>query len=235
MEKIFQSTWGEYHIPVRSTVFLSDKRNENEHNAADVSRAGARIAFANEIVTIPWSNAVFKNRNSTDPLMVRNCGSGDSERTRPTFTYVFGTNDQPRWEQTPKGSEKDRTLMMYLPNKFVDNISTSQSPRCFPKNLSLEDEISGGDFALGNLLNLLSMRRKLGDSLTAVVAAGTESSTWWLKEWMRVWTSEGDQAATGETGEPPADVREAEERIKDIVFNARDIWQVAPILPILTP
>ena len=67
VEKMILSVWGDYHVPLRPTVFLPDKRGENEHSAAELDRRGARIAFANEILSDPWSNAVFKNKNSTDP------------------------------------------------------------------------------------------------------------------------------------------------------------------------
>ena len=66
-EKIFMSVWGDYYAPTKSTVFLADRRNENEHTAAEANRRGARIAFFNEAQSAPWSNAVFKNRNSSDP------------------------------------------------------------------------------------------------------------------------------------------------------------------------
>ena len=59
------SLMGTYYVPVKSTVFFPDTRNENEHTAADQFRKGARIGFANEVGVMAWSNANFKNRNST--------------------------------------------------------------------------------------------------------------------------------------------------------------------------
>ena len=49
VEKMIISTFGEYHVPVKNTIFLPDRRNENEHCAADVFRKGARIGFMNEV------------------------------------------------------------------------------------------------------------------------------------------------------------------------------------------
>ena len=67
-EKIFISLWGDYYVPVKSTVFMTDRRNENEHSAAELNRRGARVLFFNEVQSTPWSNAVFKNKNSSDPV-----------------------------------------------------------------------------------------------------------------------------------------------------------------------
>ena len=62
-------------MPVKSNIFLPDRRNENDHSAADVIRKGARIGFMNEVGVIPWSNALFKNKNSSDPTTIRACGA----------------------------------------------------------------------------------------------------------------------------------------------------------------
>ena len=96
LEKIFRSLWGEYYVPVKPTVFFPDRRNENEHSSADIFRQGARVGFANEVSETRWSNAVFKNKNSTDPIMARACSGTETVRVTPTLTYVFATNDPPR-------------------------------------------------------------------------------------------------------------------------------------------
>ena len=144
--------------PVRVTVFHADRRSENEHNAADVFREGARVCFGNEVLGEPWSNAVFKNKNSTDPIGARSCGKDNNKRYEPTFNYMFGLNDSPAWEQPPQGSEKDRLFILYLPNKFVDATAPCTSPRTFRKHLSLEDTVAGSDFAIGHLLSLVQLR-----------------------------------------------------------------------------
>ena len=38
LEKVFQSTWGQYYVPAKSTVFQADARSENEHSAAEFTR-----------------------------------------------------------------------------------------------------------------------------------------------------------------------------------------------------
>ena len=129
LEKMFMSVWGGYYVPARSTVFLSDKRNENEHSAAEVNRRGARVAFANEVGTEPWSNAVFKNKNSSDPISARGCGSTDVQLIKRTETFVFGMNDPNEWEVPPKGSENDRITIIYTPNKYINAGEAPTSPR----------------------------------------------------------------------------------------------------------
>ena len=59
-EKCYQAVWGDYYTPIKSSVFHTDKRNENEHSAADIARKGARVGFGNETLSEPWSNAIFK-------------------------------------------------------------------------------------------------------------------------------------------------------------------------------
>jgi hypothetical protein len=140
VDKILQSTMGGYHVPVKATVFQADRRSEHEHSAADIARQGARIAFGNEVLRTAWSNGVFKVKNSTDPILARGCGLGDSHRIRPTFTYMFGTNDPPAFEDVPKGSEEDRLLPLYLPNRFINKNEVATSPRCFAKDLDLEEQ-----------------------------------------------------------------------------------------------
>jgi hypothetical protein len=128
-EKCYQSVWGDYYTPVKSTVFNTDKRDENEHNAAVVARKGARVGFGNETLEQPWCNATFKNRNSTDPIIARGCGSGDTLRYANTLSFVFGMNDPPRWEHPPKGSEENRMKVIYLPNQYIDEGCAPTSPR----------------------------------------------------------------------------------------------------------
>ena len=202
-EKIFQAVWGEYYVPVRATVFTADKRSEHEHNAADAFRRGVRVAFGNEVHSAAWSNAVFKSRNSTDPITVRACNSGDTEKMKPMCTYIFACNDIPSWEQAPKGSERDRLLPMYMPNKFRDSFDAPTSPRSFLKDHGLEAEIGRPEFAIGHLLNLLTIRSSAsssgGLSLHELAATGTKTTAHWLEAWMAEWSRvDGDGAHEGE-------------------------------------
>lgn len=190
LEKIFMSVWGTYYVPTRSTVFNSDKRNENEHSAAELHRRGARIAFANEVSTEPWSNAVFKGKNSSDPISARGCGAKDVVRIPRTETFVYGMNDPPTWEVPPKGSEKDRFVIIYTPNKFVNRGEPATSPRTKPKDTKLEERVAHHDFALGMLFVLLQIRQAVSDEnkgLDDIIGEGTPTSRMWLKRWEEVW------------------------------------------------
>jgi hypothetical protein len=73
-------------------------------------------------------------------------------------TTTFGTNDIPSFEQAVKGSEKDRTLVIYFPNTFKNKDESSTAPRTFDKDERMEKVVSGNDFALGHLLNLVQIR-----------------------------------------------------------------------------
>ena len=204
LEKIFQSVLGTYYTPCKSTVFHADRRNENEHSAADLARRGTRVNYGNETTTQAWSNAVFKNKNSTDPVVCRGCGVGDSVRYAPSYSYVFAVNDAPTFEQLPKGSEKDRSLVLYLPNKYVDHGVNPTSPRTMPKDEKLEEEVASNAFALGHLLNLIQVRLAHShdpDALDKVVAEGTPTSKYWLRRWEETW------AKTAAMEHPPSSAR----------------------------
>ena len=189
-EKIFNSVWGDYVAPVKSTVFNADRRSENDHTAAEVFRKGTRICFGNETLMEPWSNAIFKSKNSTDPVVARGCGSGETVRYQPTFTFVFAVNDPPAWEKPPNGSEQDRLMPIYFPNKFVDAGTAPTSPRTYVKDRGLEETVASSQFALGHLLNLIQLRIRFatnGGSLDNTVVAGTPTVHFWLSAWMKMW------------------------------------------------
>ena len=191
LEKIFMAVWGGYHVPVKPTVFMPDTRNENEHSSADVFRRGARIGFSNEVGSLPSSNGVFKNKNSSDPLIVRSCGANDTDVAKPTLTHVFATNDRPQMLAPTKGSEEDRATIVYLPNRFRSKGERPTSPRTFQKNLALEEEVGGHDFALGVLLNLIQVRQTYKNDLASIVAEGTPTSKFWRAAWVKEWASKG--------------------------------------------
>ena len=77
-EKAVGGVMGDYYVPVKSTIFHADKRNENENNEADAFRNSARLVFGNECGEEPWRNAVFKNKCNTDPVVARGCGAADT-------------------------------------------------------------------------------------------------------------------------------------------------------------
>ena len=148
-EKILLSTFGDYFVPVNPNIFQSDKRNENEHNSAQGFRKGAKICFFNEVSARPWCNAIFKTRNSTDPVTIRGCGSAHIEKHVPTYTFMMASNDDPKWEVPPKHSEFDRWLVLYQPNKFVHQDEAQTGPRTFPKDSRLESLVATNDLHLG--------------------------------------------------------------------------------------
>jgi hypothetical protein len=160
-EKIYVSVWGEYYVPIKPTVFLADRRNENEHTAAELDRRGARVLFFNEVSDLKWSNAIFKSKNSSDPVVCRGCGDSRVVRFIPTYSFAGGINDPPMWHKTPKGSEKDRITPMYLPNKYIHEGDEATSPRTFSKDTTLEEKVASHDFALGHLLNLVQIRSQV--------------------------------------------------------------------------
>ena len=134
------------NLPLNSS--MCDRRDENDHTAAEVFRKSARVGFGNESLTQSWSNGVFKNRNSTDPIVARGCNANDPVRFLNTVTYVFALNDPPSWESPPKGSEQDRLCPIYLPNKYVDAGAPINEPRVFQKRLTLEARAVDEEFSL---------------------------------------------------------------------------------------
>ncbi|CAK0838916.1 unnamed protein product [Prorocentrum cordatum] len=182
---VFQAVWGEHRDPVRAAVFTADERSEREHNAADAFRRGVRVAFGNEVHSSALSNAVFKNRNSTDPGAVRACNSGDTEKMKPMCTCISACNVIPSWGQVPKGSERDRLLPMCMPSKFRDTFDAPTPPRSCLTDRGLEVI---GVFERGALAARTGGDR--GDGRGALLEA-------WMAEWGRVG---GDVAREGEVG-----------------------------------
>ena len=91
------------------------------------------MGFINEVLAKPWSNSVFKSKNSSDPISARACGKAASTKIRPTLTFVVACNDPPNWEQTPKGEDNIKHNSF---NSKVDFISIPIESN----NLSLTEE-----------------------------------------------------------------------------------------------
>ena len=153
----------------------------------ETGRGSARVGFSNELGYGPWSNGEFKKRNSTDPSVTRGCGSGDVDTVKPTITHVFATNDVPKYLDPTKGSEEDRTLILYLPNRFKAGGEAPTSPRTFTKDLGLEEEVATNNFALGLLLNLIQVRKDHKESLASAINVGTTCSNYWRAKWVLEW------------------------------------------------
>ena len=95
----------------------------------------------------------------------------------PIYNITFGCNSPPKFSRPPGGSEEDRVLIIYLPNKFCDESEMCRrptSPRRFHK-LDLEDRVRSPKSAWALLQILLDVRRGTPD-LDDVVTRGTPTS-----------------------------------------------------------
>ena len=101
---------------------------------------------------------------------------------------MFATNDVPSFQNATKGSEADRTLVLYLPNRFRSQGEPHTSPRAFQKDLALEDEVATNDFAIGLLMNLLQVRKQHGQGLGHTIGEGTPTSNFWRDAWVNEWS-----------------------------------------------
>ncbi|CAK0807001.1 unnamed protein product, partial [Prorocentrum cordatum] len=180
LEKMPESVFGSYCAPVKNTIFLEERRTEDEHNASALDRQGARIAATNEPPEQPWSNSTFKNKVSRDKVPCRGCNSKVVEKHSPTFTFLFSTNGPVRFAVPPKNSEKDGVLVLRMPNKFVGDGEKFTSPRQFRKDPKIEDRAMSEDFGLGFLLILVQRRQKVKD-LDELVDRGTKTSRFWVE------------------------------------------------------
>ena len=50
---------GDYYVPLRASVFIADKRGENEYAATELNRQGCRVAFGNSAFSFFAGFAVF--------------------------------------------------------------------------------------------------------------------------------------------------------------------------------
>ena len=88
------------------------------------------------------------------------------------------------WSPPPGNSEQDRTLILYLPNKFCDAAELKEepkSPRRFPK-ADLDEKLRNPKVGWGLLLILLHVRRSDAD-LDRVVNDGARTSAFWKQRW----------------------------------------------------
>ncbi len=95
---------------------------------------------------------------SQDKVSARGCNSKVVEKHHPTYNFLFATNNPIQFVEKPKNSERDRLLILWLPNKFVGEGDPVTSPRTFRKDHKIEDKALGEDFALGILIILVQRR-----------------------------------------------------------------------------
>ena len=95
----------------------------------------------------------------------------------PVYSVAFGCNHPPRFSRPPGGSEEDRIIVLYMPNKFCDEKELTKhpkSPRRF-KKLDIDSRARSKEAGWALLQILLSVRRAIPD-LDAFVASGSPTS-----------------------------------------------------------
>ena len=185
IEELLRQLLGEYMASCKHSIFSPEKAADESNSSVSLSREGVRVLFGQEIDRKQkWSNAILKRR--------ADCGreggtlkhSNVFHEYDPVYTPFFGCNEPFLLETPPGNSEQDRTLILYLPNKFCDDSELEEeprSPRRFPKaelDTMLKDPRSGW----GLLLILLHLRRSTPD-LERIVNEGTPTSSFWKQEW----------------------------------------------------
>ena len=129
LHKLMQKVMGSYMAIAGPNIFNLNTRNENEHNAAEASRDGCRVAWGNEVNRkTPWNTQVFKTKNSTDTVELRGCGSGNVVSSEHMMNYVFGANVPPKFDEHLLHSELNRICPIRLPNKFNTPGERPRSP-----------------------------------------------------------------------------------------------------------
>ena len=161
------------------------KRPDEANSAVSLSRRDARVLFGQEVDrTTPRRNATLK--------MLADCGrevgakknSNKYEEYDPAYNICFGENVAHSFSRLPQNSESDRPLIIYLPNKFRDEVDLEKSPsppRRFRK-LDIDEIVSRDDTTWAILVILLRIRRNAPD-LDEIIALGAPTSRWWEERW----------------------------------------------------
>ena len=185
IEELLRQLLGEYMATCRHSIFSPDKAADESNSSVSLSREGVRVLFGQEVDRKQkWSNAMLKRR--------ADCGreggtlkhSNVFHEYNPVYTPFFGCNEPFLLESPPGNSEQDRTLILYLPNKFCDDAELEEepkSPRRFPKE-ELDTMLRGPRSGWGLLLILLHLRRSTPE-LDKIVNEGTPTSAFWKQEW----------------------------------------------------
>ena len=183
--ELLEQLLGHYAVTCNHSTSLKDKGTDESNSTVSLSREGARVLFGQEVDRKQkWSNAMLKRR--------ADCGreggtlkhSNVFHEYDPVYTPLFGCNEPFLLESPPGNSEKDRTLILYLPNKFCDDAEMDEepkSPRRFPK-AELDTMLREPRCGWGLLLILLRLRRRTSD-LDKSVNEGTPTSSYWKKVW----------------------------------------------------
>lgn len=185
IEIIASQLLGTYYAQCKHSIFTNDKRSDEANSAVSLSRRDARLLFGQEIDRAnPWCNSVFKRRADGGREGGTRKNSNAFEEYDPVYTICFGTNAPPSFAQIPNNSEADRTVVMYLPNRFCDEediLKEPLSPRRFLKK-DVEPILSRPEIMWAIFDILLRVRRESRD-LDDEISAATPTARWWKAQW----------------------------------------------------
>ena len=185
IEIILSNLLGSYAAQCKHSIFTNDKRGGEANSAISLSRRGARVLLGQEIDrSNPWCNAVYKRRADCGKEGGTRKNSNYFEEYDPVYTICFGANVPPSFLRVPGNSEVDRCLIVYLPNRFCDEVDLFReplSPRRFRK-LDIEGTVARPEIAWAILDILLHLRRAEPD-LDAKLSIGAPTSRLWREIW----------------------------------------------------
>ena len=185
IEELLRQLMGDYMATCKHSIFAPEKGGGETNSSVSLSREGVRILCGQEIDRQQkWSNAVLKRRADGGREGGALKYSNTFHEYDPVYTLTFGCNEPFHLENVPGNSESDRTLVIYLPNKFCDEEelrANPTSPRRFPK-AEIDARLRDPRCGWGLLLILLQVRRSNPD-LEDKVARGTLTSRYWKDQW----------------------------------------------------
>ena len=145
IEIIMAQILGAYYSQCRNSIFSNDRRGDEADSAVSLRRRDVRVLTGQEIDRpTPRCNATFKRRADCGREGGAKKNSNAYEEYNPVYTVAFGANVPPSFRRAPKNSEIDRRLVVYLPNRFCDEVDMEKqplSPRRFHK-LEVEPMVS---------------------------------------------------------------------------------------------
>ena len=179
IEELIRYVLGSYSALCKNSLYTADKKSDESNSSVSLSRESIRCLFGQEIDRDShWCNAVFKRRSDCGREGGTRKHSNVVQEYEPVYTVLYGCNEPPLFTQPPGGSEIDRTLVIYLPNKFCDSSDLNErpvSPRRFPKNPSVDSLSQSNNMAWALLQILLHIRRSV-PNLDQIIANGTPTS-----------------------------------------------------------
>ena len=185
IEIILSQILGTYYSQCRNSVFTNDRRGDEANSAVSLSRRDVRVLMGQEIDrSIPWCNATFKRRADCGREGGTKKNSNAYEEYNPVYTVAFGANVPPSFSRAPQNSEIDRCLVVYLPNRFCDEVDMEKeplSPRRFPK-LDVEPMVAKQEVSWA-ILDILLRLRRANPNVGDIIDRGTATSRMWKDIW----------------------------------------------------